>query len=154
MDSRTMERINFETIKKEIQHIFPSARLEDWDLIPDSIHQLAASQGTDLQWQRISNWAEFEEGRIDFEEEDFLNLAFYEHKPQGQTYVVTDSCFKTREAYGVDSEKLLDFVRNIDEVQNEIPFVQPLDFVFVNPKQKLITLIHHEGQVTQYKRWI
>ena len=76
-----MERVNFETIKKEIQDIFPSASLEDWDLIPDSIHQSAASQGTDLQWQRISNWAEFEKGQIDVEEEDFLNLAFYKHKP-------------------------------------------------------------------------
>src|SRR5690606_10992108 len=103
---------------------------------------------------RILNWPEFEEGQIDFEEEHFLDLAFYKHKPQGQIYLVTDSCFKTREAYSVDSGKLLDFVRNIDQVENEVPFVQPSDYVFINPEQKLITLIHHEGQVTQYKRWI
>jgi hypothetical protein len=149
-----MERIKFETIKKEIQDIFPSASLDDWDLIPDSIHQLAATQGTDLHWEIISNWEEFEEGQIDFEEEDFLNLAFHKHKPQGRIYLVTETCFKTREAYGLDSNELLGFVRNIDKLDNEIPFVQPLDYVFINPEQKLITLIHHEGQVTQYKSWI
>ncbi|RAV98073.1 hypothetical protein [Pseudochryseolinea flava] len=149
-----MERIKFGTIKKEIQDIFPSANLENWDLIPESIHQLAASQGTDLQWERISNWIEFEEGQLEFEEEEFLSLAFYKHKPRGQIYLVTDSCFKTREAYRVDSDQLVDFVRNIDQVENEIPFVQPSDYVFINPEQKLVTLIHHEGQVTQYKRFI
>ncbi|HYF66616.1 MAG TPA: hypothetical protein VD884_00710 [Ohtaekwangia sp.] len=149
-----MERIKFDTIKKEIQDIFPSANLDDWDLIPDSIHRLAASQGTDLPWKRISNWEEFEEGQMDFEDEDFLNLAFYKHKPQGQIYLVTDNCFKTREGYALDSTELLDFVNNIDQLDNEIPFVQPLDYVFINPQQKLITLIHHEGQVTQYTRWI
>ena len=149
-----MERIKFETIKKEIQDIFPSARLNNWDIIPDSIHRLAATQGKDLPWDKIPNWSEFEEGVIDFEEEEFLNLAFYKHKPQGQTYVVTDSCFKMREAYSIDANHLLDFVRGIDQLFNEIPFVQPLDYVFINPKQKLITLIHHEGQVAQYKRWI
>jgi hypothetical protein len=149
-----MERIKLETIKNEIQDIFPSASLDNWDLIPDSIHQLAASQGTDLHWDSISNWEEFEEGKIDFEEEEFLNLAFYKYKPQGQIYVVTDNCFKAREAYVLDSNELLDFVRNIGQLENEIPFVQPLDYVFINPEQKLITLIHHEGQVTQHKRWI
>ena len=149
-----MERIKFEKIKKEVLEIFPSAFLDNWDLNPDSIHQLAATQGTDLQWEKIPNWTKFEEGQLDFEEEEFLELAFFKHKPQGLTYIVTDNCFKTSEAYGVDSSHLLDFLKDLDQLDDEIPFVQPMDYVFINPGQLLVTLIHHEGQVTQYKRWV
>lgn len=147
-----MERIKFEAVKKKVQEIFSNAFLENWDLIPSSIHQLAATQGTHLDWKKVPNWTDFEEARRDFEEDEFLKLAFYKHKPEGLIYLVTDYCFKTREAYGVDSKHLLNFVKNIDQLENEFQFVQPMDYVFINPDQKLITLIHHEGLVTQYKR--
>lgn len=32
------------------------------------------------------------------------------------------------------------------KLENGISFVQQLDYIFINPEQKLITLIHHEGQ--------
>jgi hypothetical protein len=147
-----VERIDFETVKKDISQIFASACLDNWDLIPDSIHHLAATQGIDLNWKNIANWTDFEEGRIDFEEADFLEFAFYSYKPEGLVYLVTNNCFKSRDAYSIDSRDLLDFVKTIDELEGEVTFVQPMDYVFINPERKLVTLIHHEGQVTQYKR--
>lgn len=147
-------RIKFETIRKEILTIFPSASLNTWDLTPDSIHQLAATQGIDLDWRGIPNWTDFEAGRIDYDENQFLNFAFYKHTPLGQMYVVTDNCFKTREAYQIKSNDLMPFVKELEQLSNESPFVQPADYLFINPDQKLVTIIHHEGQVTQYKRWI
>ena len=150
---KEVQLIDFEKIKEEILEIFPSAYLDDWDLIPDLIHRLAATQGIDLIWREVPNWTDFEAGRIDFSEDEFLEFAFYRNKPKGQVFMVTDNCFKNRKAYGLNSGYLLDFVSNIDEIDGEISFVQPSDYVFVNPEQKLVTLIHHEGQVTQYRRW-
>ena len=149
-----VERIEFKIVKNAVLDIFPIASFEGWELIPDSIHQLAATQGTELAWIDTPNLSAHADGLVVLDESEFLKLAFYKHKPQGRLYVVTHNCFNKREAYGLDSRDLLEFAKNIDELENEVPFVQPTDYVFVNPEQKLITLIHHEGQVVQYRRWI
>jgi hypothetical protein len=128
----TVEKTEFEKVKKLIARIFPSAYLDTWDLIPESIHQFAATGGIVLKWKKMDNWADFEIGEIDFEEIEFLDYAFYVHKPTGPIYVVTDQC-KARKAYRMASDQLLKFVRSIDRI--DVKFLFPNRWIMSSSTQ-------------------
>lgn len=150
------EEISFDEVKIEIKKIFPHATLpsERWNLTPDSIHKLAESARIKLPWQPISWWSSFETGNVEIPYDIFFNVLFEQIKPtEGKIIIVTDECFSDELAYILDYQDLEEFI--IETYPTLTPlkmdFFQPLDCIFIFPKEKILTILHHEGFVMQFQ---
>ncbi|MBX2983965.1 MAG: hypothetical protein KF843_14905 [Flavobacteriales bacterium] len=148
----TIEKISFDKVKKEIEEIFPSATSGKWDLVPEDINKLAQSSGLKLQWNSTDWWTSFERGETEVSDDKFFNVLFKKIEPtDGKVIIVTDECFTDRLAYFIDFKDLKNFSKSIYPNIHKMDFIQPLDYIFVFPSDKLLTIMNHEGYVMQFK---
>ena len=146
------EKIPFDRVKAEVESIFPTATLDKWDLVPDSIHKLADNAGIKLQWNKIDWWTSFEYGHIDVSDDKFFSVLFEQVKPTDtKVIIVTDECFKDKLAYYLDFKDLIEFAATTYPDIHQMDFFQPHDFIFIFPVDRLLTILHHEGYVMQFK---
>ena len=144
-------KIPFERVKDSIEQIFQCSKANRWELVPDQVQGLADAAGVKLEWTPIEGWTDFEYGRLVHENSSLLNSIFKEIKPSGQIIIVTDECFNGHEAYQVVTHDLEDFISKVYPKIHGMDFFQPMDYLFICPDIKMIAILHHEGQVTQYE---
>jgi len=111
--TETYKKISFEKVRSIIEKILGCSIKDKLELDPDEIHRLAENNGIKLNWKPIENWTKFEYGQVDIDEKDFLEIIFKNIKPVGQIAIVTDKCFREKEAYLVDGKNLENFISNI-----------------------------------------
>ena len=146
------DKIPFDRVKAEVASIFPTATLDKWNLVPDDIHKLADSAGIKLQWNKIDWWTSFEYGHIDVSDDKFFSVLFEQIKPTDtKVIIVTDECFADQSAYYLDFKDLTEFAATTYPDIHQMEFFQPLDFIFICPSDRLLTILHHEGIVMQFK---
>ncbi len=146
------DKIPFDRVKAEIENIFPTATLENWNLSPDDIHEFASSAGIKLKWDKIDWWTSFEYGHIDVSVDKFLYVLFKEAKPTVQKMIiVTEECFKDKLAYYLDYKNLSEFIETIYPDIHQMDFFQPHDCLFIFPNDRLLIILHHGGYVMQFK---
>jgi hypothetical protein len=64
---------------------------------------------------------------------------------------VTDECFKNKKAYAVKSNEIIEFAEKIYPELHSMDFIQPLDILLINEKNKRISMVHHEGELMKYE---
>lgn len=144
-------KISFDSVKAEFESIFPATSLEKWDLVPDSISKLADNSGIKLQWNKIDWWGSFESGRTEVSADEFFNVLFAQFKPTDTNlFIVTDECFKDKLAYSMNFKALKEFAGIYPDI-HQMAFFQPQDIIFAFPDERLLTVLHHEGYVMQFK---
>ena len=147
------KKIPFDRVKAEVESIFSATTLDKWDLVPDDIHKLASNAGIKLQWNKIDWWHSFEYGHIDVSSDRFFSVLFEQVKPtDNKVIIVTDDCFNDKRAYELDFKDLAEFVVTIYPNIFQMNFFQPADCIFIFPIDKLLTILHHEGYVMQFKK--
>ena len=146
-------KIPFDEVKAKVKSIFPTAILDNWDIAPDSIQKLADTAGIKLQWNKIDWWTSFEYGHIDVSDDQFFNTLFEQIKPADiKIIIITDDCFKDKLAYYLDFKDLTEFAATTYPNIYQMDFFQPDDIIFIFPNDKLLTILHHEGYVMQFKK--
>jgi len=150
------ERPSFAEIAATIRRIVPVAGEPDFSLTPDSIHSFMAKGGFDLLWQRIPDWESYEWGKREISDEEFVGLLFSPQPPSDDemVVVVTDECFCGSEHRGFSFRfrDLLTFAREVypHVVRRPMDFFQPSDTIFIAEQSRLLVMLHHEGQQTQF----
>ena len=144
----TYSKVGFKTVKAEIERIFNCGKEQkDWNLVPDEIHILAESSGVQLKWDEIANW---NNEKHDYSDDEFLEIAYIKDFTSENIYIITDECFKDGMAFSVATVDLISFIEIVYNEEMRMEFPQPSDFIFVQPTNNLITMIHHEGVRTKY----
>ena len=144
------EKIAFRLVEKFVKKIFNDENnSNNLILTPDSINKFAELSGTSLKWRPILNWYAFE-----YSDQDFLEIAFTKVKPSnGQTIIVTHECFKDQMAFLIFNFKdMIPFMEVVYPNLFNMDFPQSHDFIFIQPDIELITMIHHEGHRTKFRR--
>lgn len=145
-------KISFTTVKAEVERMFNTSSLNEWDLIPDSIIKLANNAGIQLQYTKIDWWESFEYGDKEVSDEVFFNVLFHSLKPsETNVIIVTDECFEDKSAYSLNYRDLPQFVTNTYPDIHQMDFFQPHDFLFIFPVDRLLIVLHHEGYVMQFQ---
>ena len=149
------EKIPFDRVKAEVESIFTTTTLDKWDLVPDSIYKLADNAGVKLQWNKIDWWTSFEYGHLEVSGNKFFSVLFEQIKPSdNKVIIVTDECFKDKFAYYLDFIDIIEFIETTYPDIHQMDFFQPEDFIFIFPVDKLLTILHHEGFVMQFKKTV
>jgi hypothetical protein len=152
------ERPTFAEIVAAFRRAFPVAGEPEVILTPDSIHNYIAKGGVELLWQRVPGWESYEWGHSDILDEEFVRLLFSPRQPSDDEsiIVVTHECFYDSEQRGFTFRfrDLLAFAREIypQIVSRQMDFFQPADTIFIAEQSGILTLLHHEGQKTQFCR--
>jgi len=150
------ERPSFADIAAAIRGIVPVAGERVFSLTPDSIHSYIANGGVELLWQRIPDWESYESGKREISDEEFVGLLFSPRRPSDDetVVVVTDECFYGSEHRGFSFRfrDLLTFAREVypHHVPRPMDFFQPSDLIFIAEQSRLLVMLHHEGQRTQF----
>lgn len=146
-------KIPFETVKATIASLFPSATLDNWNLVPGDLHKLAESAGMELQWKKIDWWIAFEYGHTEIPDNLFFSILL-EHIPSTDTEVliVTDECFNDNMAYSVNLTDLKTFIETTYPELHRMDFFQPSDLLFIFPEYNQLVMLHHEGYFLQFQR--
>lgn len=144
------ERITFEETKSIIQNILNHSSSSDFDLTPNGIFKLAQESNCFLQRKSIPNWSDFEVGISDFSVQQFIALTPINLETTDSVFIISDTCFKEQMSYKIQGKKLIEFAESTYPNLHQMDFVQPLDFIFIQPNENLISIIHHEGVILEY----
>ena len=144
----TFSRNPFSIVKHEIQRIFNCENYsKHWELLPEDIQRLSLANGIALTWVNTPNW---DNEDYNYSNEEFLNIAYINVFSSKRIYLVTDECFKTKEAFCITSTDLIAFIEEFYEAEYHMEFPQRLDFIFVVPEENFLSILYHEGVRTQY----
>lgn len=150
------ERPRFEEIVIAIRRMFPVAGGPEFGLTPESIDRYLTYGGIELLWHRIAGWEDYEYGRRDIPDEEFVSILFSPRRPSPNESImaVTHECFYASERCGflLRFGDLLPFARDVYPhlVSPPKDFFQPLDMVFVAEQSKLLVMLHHGGVRAQF----
>ncbi|MCH2200286.1 MAG: hypothetical protein MK081_16070 [Flavobacteriales bacterium] len=147
----SIHRISFSEVKTILEQVLGLPKGDSFDLIPSQIHRKALDSDIVLQWKVLDNWLDFENGDIELSDSFLIESIFHKIQPKGPVYIVTDECFSERLAYVIESSNLDKFVSEVYHEIHQIEFFQPMDYIFLCPEIQLLSMLHHEGQVTQYQ---
>ena len=145
------ERISFDKVRKVINQIIGYEPEDSYELIPNEIFCVIEETGIILEGQQINGWTDLENGKKDLTTTELLAQTNIPLHSDSKTIVVTEECFKDKKAYVVLSSDLVDFADNVYPDLHEMDFVQPFDIILINPDRKIISMIHHEGILMEYK---
>lgn len=146
-------KIPVDSVKEEVERLFPTATLDNWDLVPDDLHKLAESAGIELHWKKIDWWTTFEYGHTEIPDNLFFSILL-EQIPLTDTEVliVTDECFNDNMAYVMNLTDLKTFIETTYPELHQTDFFQPNDMLFIFPEYNQLVMLHHEGYFLQFQR--
>ena len=148
-----LEKIPFEKVKKEVLELFSTCFLDNWSLLPDDIDKIASSTGIKLEWDKIDWWDSFEKGNANISIDTFYHILFEKIMLfDSKAIIVTDECFIEKSAYRIDFSDMKLFLKTIYPQIHQMEFFQPQDYIFLFPNDKHLTILHHEGLITQYQK--
>jgi hypothetical protein len=145
------KRITFEEVRKVINNIIGYEPEYSYELTPNEIFCVIEETGIILESQQITGWTDFEYGKKNLSTIDLVAQTSIPWNSDGKTVIVTDECFKDQKAYIVRNCDLVDFADNVYPELHDIDFVQPFDLILINQNMKIISMIHHEGILMEYK---
>lgn len=145
----TFERITFEETKSIIQDILGSQSHADFDLTPDGIFFLTQEMNYVFERTVIPNWNSFETGTQDFSAKEFMALTQINLNTDEPVIVIFDECFREQKAFKTPGSDFIFFAEHTYPGHYKMDFVQALDFIFIQPSQNLISMIHHEGVILE-----
>jgi hypothetical protein len=148
------ERPSFDEITAVIRRTFPMPGSPAITFTPASFNTYFAAGGVRLDWQRIPDWESYERGQRNITDEQFMALLFSPKTPivDESVFIITDECFREQRGFRVRFKELLAFAqKDYPQLwQSHAHFFQPLDMIFLAEQSRLLVLLHHEGQRTQY----
>jgi hypothetical protein len=144
------KKMLFQEVIEEIKKIFPNSSCPSLQLLPDSIHLYAKQAGKDLVWKPNEWWEQFELDQLSDAEIIYLILGPYQ-LVSGEVIIVTDECFRKKEAYVVPTGQMLEFIEEVYPEIDNMQFFQPSDTILIFPNQSLLIILEHEGHVMRYK---
>lgn len=145
------ERISFDKVREVINQIIGYEPVDSYELIPNEIFCVIEETGIILEGQQISGWKDIENGEKDLTTTELLAQTNIPLHSDIKTIIVTDECFKDKMAYVVRNSDLVDFADNVYPELHDMNFVQLFDLILINPDMKIISMIHHEGILMEYK---
>lgn len=101
------------------------------------------------KWNSIKYWQDFEQGVKEYSEEEIVDLFLFEEIKQlsDEVILVTMESYTKNIVFKIKNKegfKLL--IRNYDEIiQENIDFMQPMDYILMSSNLDCFVLIHHEG---------
>ncbi len=147
--NKKYDKISFQKVKERIEQILNYSTKNEWDLLPDHIYELAESCGIKIKKTPVKNWEEFEYGNKEFDDVYFLKYLLPSELTKGQVIIVTDECFKSRNAYQVAIGNLAEFI-SVDYPEiHKMELFQPADLIIVSQEYDFISILHHGGFVFQ-----
>ncbi|MEM7372392.1 MAG: hypothetical protein AAF587_27480 [Bacteroidota bacterium] len=144
------ELISFEDTKSLIHEILDDIPPKDYNLTPNEIFFLLEEAGKIIESKRIPYWEDFETGNKDFSTEEILAQIKINLETEEAVIIISDECFKEQKAYKVSGEKLVEFAETMYPSLHDMDLIQPLDLIFIQPSDKTISMIHHEGLIIEY----
>lgn len=111
---------------------------------PSEILKSLMSSNIDFRITDIDFWSDWENGKIDISEQDFLRKVVDESLIQSQKVIVLyDDCFKDNIVYETYFEEIPELK---DKVINSDSLLEPFDHVFYFESDNKIIAVHHEGK--------
>ncbi len=121
---------------------------DDFQLVPEQILRLAKKNKFKIENNYIPDWHKFEYGHLSWGEHMLFHTIFkdIDYMRMKDCILVTDPCFSLQYAFSIPASYLWDFAQNdyVDLTGDD--FVEPQDYLLLFPDEKLLIIIHHEGQ--------
>lgn len=144
------ELISFEDSKSLIHEILDYKPLEDYNLTPNEIFCIVEETGVKLEGEMIPDWEDFERGKKDFTTQELLKRTKINLETEESIIVISDDCFEEQKAFKIPSNKLIEFAESTYPSLYDMDLIQPQDLIFIQPSNKRISMIHHEGLIMEY----
>ncbi|WP_291726067.1 hypothetical protein [Bernardetia sp.] len=115
----------------------------------NSIYNYLSEEGKKPKWFPIESWREFEQGLKEYTEEEIRDMFFIDSIQLLQselTLITMESYSKNISFEFRNISEFLLLINNYDKIVDEnIEFMQPMDYILINQDLSFIVMIHHEG---------
>ncbi|HEX9058738.1 MAG TPA: hypothetical protein VF941_01010 [Clostridia bacterium] len=125
-------------------------------LTPDRIHKVFMDADIALKWEPIPNWKMYESGEFELSDDELIWSMLKRHNLEsGLLYIINDLAspnYFDKSAFMISYDHVEEFVKFEYFELFKRCFFGKGDIIFFKPDDKFISILHHSGYMTTYRK--